>query len=208
METPPYNLTINGIYVHFKNGSNLKYDEEFHCKLLIKVMLNKDEGCLSAFCTQGMIAESTFYEWVRKYQTFGNLYYFCRMVAKQLWYDEGRAIRDKEYQMGTVNYEMEHWKLMGWSKFGISRNSRIRINVNPTDTPAKHYEAILRQATEGDFTASEFKQLMEAVNVGLNVHQVFELQKQIDELKSDLDIVSANTSVQNPFTDKGLTKKD
>jgi hypothetical protein len=45
---------------------------------------------------------------------------------------------------------------------------------------------------------------MEAVNVGLNVHQVFELQKQIDELKSDLSVVRENTGVQNPFTNKGI----
>lgn len=201
-------LLVDKVYDHFKSRSNLKYEEETHCKLLIKIMMDKDEGCHSGFCVQAMIAETTFYNWVRRYELFGNLYYFCRMVAKQLWFEEGRTIRDKEYQMGTVNYQMEHWKLMGWTKFGISKNSRIKININPTDSPAKHYQAILKQASEGDFTASEFKQLMEAVNVGLNVHQVFELQKQIDELKSDLTLVAANANVQNPFTDKGTTQKD
>lgn len=198
-------LFIETVYTHFRNKNDLKYEEEKHCKLLIKVMMNRDFGCHSAFCVQAMICEKTFYNWVSKYEMFGNLYGFCKMIAKQLWYEEGRSIRDKEYQMGTVNYEMEHWKLMGWTKFGISRNSRIRINFNPDDSPAKHYETILRQAADGDFTASEFKQLMEAVNVGLNVHQVFELQNQIDELKSDLETVTANTNVQNPFTNKGTT---
>ena len=201
-------LTVDKVFEHFQSRCNLKYNEEPHCRLLIKVMMDRDHGCHSAFCVEAMIAETTFYAWVRTHELFGNLYYFCRMVAKQLWYEEGRAIRDKEYQMGTINYEMEHWKLMGWTKFGISKNSRIKINVNPKDSPAKHYEEILRQASEGDFTASEFKQLMEAVNVGLNVHQVFELQKQIDELKSDLVIVTANTNVQNPFTNKGTAQKD
>jgi hypothetical protein len=104
-----------------------------------------------------------------------------------------------------MNYEFEHWKLMGWTKFGISKNSRIRINLNPEDTPAKHYAGILKQAADGDFTASEFKQLMEAVNVGLNVHQTFELQKEIDEIKSDMAIMKANTDVKNPFSDKGTS---
>ncbi len=201
-------LEVNKIYSHFKNKYALKYKEEEHCKLLIKVMMNRDFGCLSAFCVQAMISEQTFYVWVRTHELFGSLFYFTKMVAKQIWYEEGRAIRDKEYQIGTINYEFEHWKLMGWTKFGISKNSRIKINVDPNASPAKHYADILRQATEGDFTASEFKQLMEAVNVGLNVHQVYELQKQIDELKSDCAIMKANTGVENPFTNKGIAQKD
>lgn len=201
-------LEVNKIYSHFKNKSALKYKEEEHCKLLIKVMMDKDYGCHSAFCVQAMIAETTFFLWVRTHELFGNLFYFTRMIAKQLWYEEGRAIRDKEYQIGTMNYEFEHWKLMGWTKFGISKNSRIKINVDPNASPAQHYADILRQAAEGDFTASEFKQLMEAVNVGLNVHQTFELQKQIDELKSDLAILTANTNVDNPFSIKGIAQKD
>ena len=201
-------LDIDKVFKHFKSKNSQKYKEEEHCKLLIKVMMDKDNGCYSAFCVQAMIAECTFFVWVRDHQLFCNLYYFTRMVAKQLWYEEGRAIRDKEYQIGTMNYEFEHWKLMGWTKFGISKNAKIRINVDPNASPAKHYADILRQASEGDFTASEFKQLMEAVNVGLNVHQVFELQKQIDELKSNQEIMMANTNADNPFANKGITKAD
>lgn len=198
-------ISVDEVYKHFKGKHNLKYHEEIHGKLIIKVMLDPKFGCHSAFCVQAMIDESTFWLWLRRYDLFRSIYYFSKMVAKQLWYEEGRRIGKEEYQMGTVNYEWEHWKMMGWTKFGISRNSKIRINVNPTDSPAKHYEEILRQASEGDFTASEFKQLMEAVNVGLNVHQVFELQRQIDELKSDLTVVTANSNVHNPFTNKGTT---
>lgn len=201
-------LDIDKVYKHFKGKNALKYREEEHCRLLIKVMMDRDYGCHSAFCVQAMISEQTFYVWVKTYELFRNLWHFTKMVAKQLWFEEGRKIRDREYQIGTMNYEFEHWKLMGWTKFGISKNSRIKINMDPKESPAHHYAAILTQAAEGDFTASEFKQLMEAVNVGLNVHQVFELQKQIDELKSNLAIVTANTNVKNPFANKGTTKAD
>jgi hypothetical protein len=202
------NLNVDEVYNHFKKKRNLRFNEEQHCKLLIKIMMDREKGCHTFFCVEAMICERTFYNWVREHSVFCSLFYFCKMIAKQLWYKEGQVIRDREYQMGTINYEMEHWKLMGWAKFGISRNSRLRINVTATDSPAKHYQSILLQAAEGDFTANEFKQLMEAVNVGLNVHQVFELQKQIDELKSDLSIVTANTNVENPFTNKGIAQKD
>lgn len=201
-------LYIETVYKHFKNKNSKRYDEEKHCRLLIKVMMDKDYGCHSTFCAQAMVCENTFYNWVRTHELFRNLWFFTKMVAKQLWYEEGRRIRDKEYQIGTMNYEYEHWKLMGWTKFGISRNSKLRLNIDPKDSPAVHYAAILQQASEGDFTAAEFKQLMEAVNVGLNVHQVFELQKQIDELKSDMGVMTDNTNVKNPFSNKGITKTD
>lgn len=201
-------MSVDAVYEHFKSSDWKKYDEEKHCKLLIRIMMDPDRGTHSAYCVQAMIAETTFFAWVRTHPLFANLYYFCKMVAREVWELEGRRIKDKEYQLGTVNYEFEHWKLIGWSRFGVSKNARIKVNVDPKGTPAEHYASILKQACEGDFTASEFKQLMEAVNVGLNVHQVFELQKQINELKSDLTIVNANSNVQNPFSDKGTQKKD
>lgn len=201
-------LNVDEVYKHFQSGGNYKYEEEKHCKLLIKLMMDKDKSCHTYFCVEAFICERTFYNWVRMYPLFGSLYHFCRMVAKELWYREGQKIRDREYQMGTINYEMDHWKLMGWTKFGISKNPRIKININATDSPAMHYQSILLQASEGDFTASEFKQLMEAVNVGINVHQLFELQKQLDELKSDLTIISVNKDVHNPFTDKRIAQKN
>jgi hypothetical protein len=197
------NLDAETIYMHFKKGKDTKYREKEHCELLIETMLNPNKGTYGSFCVSAMIADSTFFEWVNKFELFRNVYYFSKLLARERWEEEGRFIRDQEYQMGTVNYAFEHWKLIGWSRFGISKNSRIKLNLNPKDSPADHYAAILRQASEGDFTAAEFKQLMESINVGINVHQLFELQKQIDELKSDLLIMTKNKNVKNPFATKG-----
>ncbi len=199
---------VENIYKHFKNSNHQKYDEELHSKLLITVMLDKNKGTLEAFCAEAKITERTFRTWLNTHTFFAELYGFCKILARQAWEQEGRELRDREYQMGTINYAFEHWKLIGWSKFGVSKNSRLKLGLIPTDTPEKHYQAIIRQAAEGDFTASEFKQLMEAVNVGINAHEVLELQNQIDELKSDLSIISANKDVKNPFSNKGTAKKD
>jgi hypothetical protein len=155
-----------------------------------------------------MITDDTFYNWVKKHELFRYLYVFSKILARELWESEGMKLRDEDFPMGTVNYKFEHWKMIGWSRFGVSKNSRIKLNLDPNGTPLDHYKQVLIQASEGDFTAAEIKQLMEAVNVGLNTHQVFELQKQIDDLKSDLSIVTANTNVQNPFTNKGTAQKD
>ena len=94
---------------------------------------------------------------------------------------------------------------MGWSRFGISKNSRIILNLDPKGNTSTHYSQLLLQASEGDFTAAEIKQLMEAVNVGLNTHQVFELQKEIDQLKSDLLTMMNNTNGNDTITNKRVT---
>jgi hypothetical protein len=199
---------VEEIYQHFKNKKTWVYDEEKYCKMLINTMLDKNKGTVSSFCVEAMIADVTFYAWVREHELFGNLYYFTRQIARELWEEEGRRIRSDSFPIGTIDYSFEYWKLIGWSRFGVSKNSKLKINLTPHANPAQHYNEILKQAAEGDFTSAEFKQVMEAINVGLNVHQVFELQKQIDDLKSDLSTLAVNKDVQNPFTNKGIAQKD
>jgi hypothetical protein len=198
------------VFEHFKKNKGRKslYDEERHCKLLIDLMLNPDKGTMTSFCVAAMITEATFWTWVREHELFGDLYSFGKLLSRENWEADGRKIRDMQLPIGTVSYEFEYWKLIGWSRFGVSKNARIKLNLNPNDTPDKHYSQLLKQASEGDFTAAEIKQLMEAVNVGLNTHQVFELQKQIDGLKSDLETMQTNTDGHNSGTVKGLAKAD
>jgi hypothetical protein len=195
------------VYDHFKNGPT-RYDEEVHCKMLIKAMTDPERGTYSAFCVEAMISESNFFNWVNNHELFGNLYGFCKMVAREIWEDEGRKVKEEFLPIGQISNRYDHWKMTGWSRFGVGKNPRIKLHLNPDDNPAKHYSQLLKQAANGDFTAAEIKQLMEAINVGLNTHQVFELQKQIDELKSDLDIVNKNTNVKNTVSNKGIAQKD
>lgn len=202
------NDKIEIIYQHFKNGNDKHYNEERHCKMLLKIMMHPDKGTVGAFCVEAFIDDKTFYKWVNKHPLFSDIYCYSKLVARQEWEREGRAIRDEEFPMGVVNYKFEHWKMIGWSRFGIGKNSRIKLNLNPNDSPLQHYQQVLRQASQGEFTASEIKQLMEAVNVGLNTHEKLELQKQIDELKADLALMQANQNVQNPFANKGTAQKD
>ena len=201
---------VDKIYNHFvkkKPGVVSPYNEEKHCKLLIKVMLDPEKGRISSFCVEAMISDRTFDKWVNRHDNFRSIYYFSKMIAREIWEDEGRKIRDEDYPMGTINYKFEHWKMIGWSRFGISRNSKVKLNLDPTETPAQHYACLLKQASEGEFTSAEFKQLMEAINVGINVFHTFALQKEIDELKLNLSTMQANSNVKNPFSNKG-TKED
>jgi len=176
-------------YQKFKYES--VYDEELHCSWIIEVMADPRRGTHAAFCVEADISNRTFYQWLDRYPVFDNCYQYGKMVARYNWEREGQDLEDLESK--EVGCKFELWRLKGWSQFGIGKNSRIRLNLTKGGTPAQHYHDILKHAGNGDFTAGEIKQLMEAVNVGLNAHQAFELQKQIDELKNDLEKVEARS---------------
>jgi len=178
-----------------------KFDEEAHCPLILKIMLQK--GRYTAFCTEVHICETTFYEWVKDFPIFRECYELGKMFAREEWEIEGYKLREEVTPVGMVNHKFDHWKMMGWSRFGISKNSRIKLDLDPTGNPSKHYSQLLLQAANGDFTASEIKQLMEAVNIGLRTHQVFELQKEIDQLKSDLATMLTNNNGNHTVSNKG-----
>lgn len=185
------------------------YQEDYHCPLVLEVMSNPDKGTLSAFCCEARVSNHVFYKWLAENPLFYECYYFGKMVAKRHWEKEGLELKNYIAPIGQISYAFEHWKMVGWSQFGISnKNSRVRLDLNPKDEPTKHYAQLLKQAASGDFTAGEIKQLMEAINVGLNTQQVITLQKQIDELKSDIVTMGENSHVQNTFSNQGIAEEN
>ena len=182
------------------------YDEAIHCPLIIDRMNNK--GTYSSFCIEIGIAESTFFTWVQRYPMFGFSYYYGKMIARQNWEDEGEQLRDHVYEKGESGHSFEYWRMVGWSRFGVGKNSRIRLELDPNGTPMDHYKQIMKQASNGDYTAGEIKQLMEAINVGFTAHQVCDLQKQIDELESDLVKMDTNRNAQSTISNQQTAQKD
>lgn len=179
-----------------------KFNEKIHCPMIINIMADTSKGTYSAFCTEANVGERTFYNWLRDSEIFQECYSLGKLFARENWENLGREIYDEIIMPGTSNHKFEYWRMIGWSRFGIGKNSRIRLNLKATDTPDQHYSQLLQQASEGDFTAGEIKQLMEAVNVGLSTHQVFAMQKEIDALKQDLATMVENSNGHNIVTDK------
>lgn len=178
------------------------YQEEKHCPLILEIMNNPRKGTISAFCVAVGVCENTFYNWVNRYEVFGKCYRLGKMMSRENWEDAGRALAD--LAKDDIGCDFEYWRMIGWSRFGVGKNSRIRLDLNPKDNPSQHYAQLLKQASEGDFTAGEIKQLMEAINVGLNAHQVFELQNELNQLKSDLTTLNEMKHGENTYTNKGI----
>lgn len=199
-------IDIDNLFEKLKVGRLSDYNEAFHCKLILKTMIEK--GRYSAFCLEAMIDDSTFFRWVKKHDLFALCYGLGKIFAREAWEEEGERLKDEVIPLGSMNHAFQHWQMMGWSKYGIGKTNRIKLDLVAEDTPDKHYAQLLKQAAVGDFTAGEIKQLMEAINVGLNTHQVFQLQKEIDQLKSDLATMTANSNGNDTFTDKRAAEKD
>ena len=193
---------IDELFDKIKNQPTT-YDEEKHCRMVLYAMLN--QGRVSAFCVQANICERTFYKWAANHSLFQQCYLIGEVYARENWELEGYELRHHTTGINEKDNMYDHWKMIGWSRFGVNKNGRIKLKLDPDATPDKHYAQLLRQASEGAFTAAEIKQLMEAINVGLNTHQVFELQKQVDELKSNLDIMSTNSNGNDSGPAKGIT---
>lgn len=193
------------LYFRVKSGRPSLYDEEFHCIKLLEVMSDYKKSTQSAFCAECEISEKTFQNWVKTHEIFMECYGLGRMIARENWEAEGQIIQHETCMPGTSNHRFEYWRHIGWSRFGIGKNSRIRLDLDPNSSPNQHYNQLIKQASQGDFTAGEIKQLMEAINVGLNAHQVFKLQTELDELKADLVTMTENANGHNQFADKRTT---
>lgn len=204
-------IVVDGQEIYKKvKLSKIHYVEEYHCPLIIKIMSDPEKGTVSAFCLEAMINEDKFYKWLKDFPIFKECYGIAKAFSKENWEKLGKEICEEVGIPGTQNHRFEYWRMVGWSRFGIGKNSRVRLDLDSKKSPNEHYSELIEQARNGDFTAGEIKQLMEAINVGMNAHQVFTLQKEIDGLKSDLQLMNENNKAygNNSRADQRIEKKD
>lgn len=181
-------------YQRLKNNE-YEYIEEHHCKLVLEIMSNPYLGTISAFCKKALISDKTFYRWKNKYPLFDECYRLGCMISRENWEEEGRS------RNGEKEFNMEYWRIVGSSRYGVGKSNRVRLEMDDSATPYEQYRQLISQASLGDFTASEIKQLMESLNAGTRAFEVFEMQKEIEKLKEDLALMEQNNA-DNHFTNK------
>jgi hypothetical protein len=175
------NTVDNGVEVYKQlKSQKAGYDEKIHCPMIINILCNPNEGTMAAFCVAAKITDSTFYRWLAKYKIFNDCYRYGILMARVNWDEEGRNSRDEE------GFNLEYWRIVGASRFGVGKTNRVRVSIDSDSNPYEQYKQLISQASLGDFTAGELKQLMESINVGTRTYETFELQKEIDEMRKDL----------------------
>lgn len=195
------------LYENIKH-KRIKYDEDKHCELIIAIMADDEQSRVSSFCAQVGIGMGTFYNWLKENETFKLCYELGKTLSRENWEAEGKEIRELITMPGTMSYKFEYWRMMGWSRFGIGKTLKVKLDLDPDAKPTEHYSQLIKQANDGEFTASEIKQLMESLALGLKTQQTVEMQEQIDQLTEDLAVMRENSSGNNNFTDKTIKKKD
>lgn len=186
--------------------NKIQFDENKHPSMLLRIMSDPEKSRMSAFCAEVGIGESKFYEWLKKSPLFLEVYGLGKILSRENWEKEGLDIKDQITMPGVISNKFEHWKMVGWSRFGIGKTCKLKLDLNPEDKPTAHYAQLIRQANNGEFTASEIKQLMEALNLGLKTQQNIEMQEEIDKLKADLIKMNENMHGNNSFSAQSITK--
>lgn len=176
------------LYLQFKRGDR-DYKEEIHCPMILEVM--NDEGTMTAFCKKAQISDALFYNWIKKYKLFAQCYAYGKVLSKSNWEEEGKRGKDEEF------FNFDFWRLTGAQRYGIGKN-RVRFGINPKSDPYKQYQQLVELANQEEFSASEVKQLMESINVGIRAFESFKLQEELEKVKEDvlrMGVHSANNSV-------------
>ena len=161
-----------------QKAGGVKYSEAKHCKLIIECM-NKS-GTMSSFCVAAGIGDGKFYRWMAQHETFMECYRIACMIARENWEREG------EDGKGDETFDLELWRTQGAARYGVGKTNRVRVHIDADSTPYSQYKQLLTQASMGDFTASELKQLMESINIGIRAYESFELQREVDAMRQDL----------------------
>jgi len=172
------------LYLQIRNGKGI-YDEEKHCPMIIEVMNN--EGTMTAFCRTAMISDALFYRWVKKFKVFRECYLIGKVLSKSNWEQEGEDGKDEEF------FNFDHWRLKGAMRYGIGKN-RVRMGIDPKSNPYEQYKQLVEMANSEEFNASEIKQLMESINVGIRAFESFELQGQINKIQDDVNQIGVRNA--------------
>ncbi len=175
------------------------YKEEIHCPMVIEIITQRPR--VSAFCTEALISEKTFYQWLYGFELFNKCYRIALLTAKELW--------EKEKDDNELNpdFDYKKWKDKGTRVFWNNKD-KLFLEINPLSSPWEQYQQIMRQASHGAFSATEIKLLMEAINVGRNVYESYKMQEEIDRLKEDLNVALENNNGNNSTANNKAKEND
>ena len=151
-----------------------------HCALVHEICSDPYSGHPEAFCQAVGISSHMFFTWTYRYPEFRDAYDIACTAAKAAW------LQDYADNRGDETFDKEMWAEVGRARFGRGRGNRVELALDPTSTPMEHYQQVIAQASRGAFTSSEFKHIVEAINIGIKAYEVIQLQKDIEQMKEDL----------------------
>lgn len=177
-------IDAKALYLQFKKGERA-YKQDIHCPMIIEVM--NEEGTAVAFMRKAVISDTLFYKWVKKHKVFAMCYAYGKIISRDNWEREGEEGKSEEF----FNFDL--WRLKGSMRYGVGKN-RVRMGVDPKANPYTQYQQLVEMANSEEFNASEIKQLMESINVGIRAFESFQLQEDMNELKEEVNTMKVNNA--------------
>lgn len=162
------------IYNNIKKHKKL--DVKKHSIEIIEIF--SKQGTLADFLVKAGISRQKFVAWQAESEVFREASLVAKEIARKEWLKIGIENADNR------EFNTKVWETYGRHNFG--GNDKISLQLKPGATPLEHYQQIMEQATGGDFTSSEIKQLMESINIGIRSFEICQLQDEINGLKEGL----------------------
>jgi hypothetical protein len=160
----------------------------------------KSGGNMCDFCLEVGASIQRVTRWQMDNEDFSEAVQLAKDIALSHWLKTGYKNLDNR------EFNVRLWEALGKRQFGNSE--KISFRTTKGASPIEHYQEVMQQASLGNFTSSELKQLMESVNIGLRAEEVCTMQKQIDELKEGLvkmeerELEHQISNTETPETDK------
>lgn len=167
------------------------YDEQEHCELIIKIMLDSSKATIASFCREAVVSDVTFYKWLDRYPVFYDCFRYAIMLARYEWEQEGELNKD------NPEWDKKYWESKGNLRFQLNAKAKIRLSVDEGADPFVQYQQLMKQASRGEFSSDELKQVMECLNAGTRVYEAFKVQKEVDEIKKDLKEIGSYHGANN-----------
>jgi len=161
-----------------------RYDETKHCTLATDILKDQRKGTIAHVCKEAIITEREFKEWRRDYPNFNVAVEYGLVISKLNWQNEPERFEEEKTEL--EHFDFNKWKFVGKYRYGIGDSPKIQVAIDKRLNPIEQYGQLLDCAAMGEFTASEFKQVSEAINIGIRAHETFSMQQDLDELKQTL----------------------
>lgn len=120
---------------HFKSCKPTKYDVDKHLGIMNDVF--SEGGDVTAFCTQALIAKTTFYDWLKTYKEFKFAYDIMINIACEKW---------ENYPKDIPDFNIPYWSIIMRNRFGYGKP---KVRIVKDATPIARMNAIWEGLEEG-----------------------------------------------------------
>ena len=147
--------TKNDRVKHFKSCKPTKYDMDKHLDIMDDVF--SAGGDVTAFCTQALIAKTTFYEWLKTHKEFKFAYDIMINIACEIW---------EAYPKDNPDFNIPYWSIIMRNRFGYGKP---KVRIVKDATPIARMNAIWEGLEEGELSAQEATQLSSVANTHASI---------------------------------------